>query len=128
MNRCIQIMRQSSLLPPWPKDIVKPIVITGLEALGRGADRMNMVGFAQQVIQTVGVEAFLKTIRPVEFISAMATTFNIEPEAWIKGGDEVAADDQNAQLLAMVEQLGPEAIKAMVAMFQQQQQQGSAPQ
>ena len=56
VNLLMDRMTKQKRLPSIPQDIVHPHVVTGLEALGRGADLAKLVGFVQGAGATLGPE------------------------------------------------------------------------
>lgn len=49
VRRLIFQMQAQSQLPEWPKDTVEPVILTGLEALGREAQVQNVAAALQMV-------------------------------------------------------------------------------
>ena len=56
ITRKIHIMQKNKKLPALPKGMVKPTIVTGLEALGRGNDRQKLVLFLQTLQENLGQE------------------------------------------------------------------------
>ena len=50
LARLIQQMKRAGQIPPWPDGLVEPVVLTGMEALGREQD-VNKVQTALQFLQ-----------------------------------------------------------------------------
>ena len=50
LARLISQMKRNGQLPPWPDGLVEPVVLTGMEALGREQD-VNKVQTALQFLQ-----------------------------------------------------------------------------
>lgn len=115
VQRRIFRLVKSGKLSKLPGDDVKITIVTGFEALGRGNDKTKLVGFIQTLAQTLGPEAVLQYLNPAEFISRLATADGIDTKGLIKTGEEIAAEQQQAQQQRMMESLGPEAVKAMAS-------------
>lgn len=113
--RLMDRMQKDKRLPELPKGVVKPAIVTGLEALGRGHDLNKLQMFGQQVAQ-LGPEAMQYLSIP-ELLSRIATSMNINTDGLIKAEDDVMAQQQAQQKQAMAGELagklGPSAIKAM---------------
>lgn len=100
-------------LPVLPKNAVRPAIVTGLEALGRGNDRDKLVRFLGTLAQSLGQEAIAVYVNVSEAIERLAVADGIDTKNLIKTEEEVAQAQQMAQMQAMVSQLGPNAINAM---------------
>ena len=56
------MLRQAKLLPDLPKNLVRPKIIVGLEALGRASDRMRLMQFLSDFASTLGAETLSRYI------------------------------------------------------------------
>lgn len=120
MNR----MSKDGRLPKLPKGIVKPTIVTGLDALGRGNDAQKLVRFAQTVGQTYGPEALAKYTNVQDFLDRLAAAEGIDTEGLLKTEEDLAAANQQEQQMALVSRLGPEGLRQMGQMAQNQQKAG----
>jgi competence protein ComGC len=113
--RLMDRMEKAKRLPELPKGVVKPAIVTGLEALGRGHDLTKLQQFGQQVAQ-IGPDA-MQYISVSELLSRIATSMNINTDGLIKSDDDVMQERQAAQKQAaateLAGKLGPAGIKAM---------------
>ena len=57
INRLMRVMNKSKRLPKLPEGIVNPVIITGVEALGRGNDLQKLDLFLAGAAQVVGPQA-----------------------------------------------------------------------
>ncbi len=55
LNRKLLVLSRSGQLPKYPKDLVAPTIIAGINALGRGQDRESLTAFIQTIAQTLGL-------------------------------------------------------------------------
>jgi len=76
--RLMDRMTRQKRLPPLPKGVVKPEIVTGLEALGRGHD-LNRYLTLMQVLQPLGPQVIAQYIRPNQYIRLVATSLGIDP-------------------------------------------------
>ena len=124
-SRMARMVREKRL-PPLPGDSVRPSVVTGFDALGRGNDRTKLVEFLQFCAQTLG-ENFLAMVNPHNAVMRLATSIGIDMEGLIKDERTLAAEQaqaqQQAQQQQMLERLGPEALRQFGGMVQNVQQQ-----
>lgn len=112
--RLMDRMTRQKRLPELPKGIVKPAIVTGLEALGRGHDVNKLVQFGQALAQALGPAA-MQYINPQEYISRMATAMMIDPAGLVKTADDIAQEQAQAQQMAMRQQAMDIAGKAAPA-------------
>lgn len=118
VNRRRHMLTRDGRLPELPKDIIKPSIVTGLEALGRGHDRNKLISFFSTLGQTLGPEALQQYVHADEAIARLAVSDGIDPLGLIKTKEEIQAEMQQAQMQQMAQSLGPEAMKQMGAAAQ----------
>ena len=117
VTRLMDVMGKKKTLPKLPKDIVKPVIITGVEALGRGNDLQKLDLFLSGAAQMFGPEVLQQYVMPNEYFTRRATALGIKTEGLIKSSEQLQQEQQAAQQAQqqqmMVEKLGPAGIKAM---------------
>ena len=72
------VLQRNGQLPKLPKDLVRPQIVAGVNALGRGQDRESLIQFITTIAQTMGPEAIAKFIDPDEYIKRLATAQGID--------------------------------------------------
>jgi hypothetical protein len=102
--------------PKLPTDMVKPVVVTGLEAIGRGHDQRNLQAYVKEIIGTLGPELAMRYLKPLELIKRSAAAYGIDTTNLIPTEQEVAQAEQQAMMQSMVGQLGPQAIQQLGGM------------
>jgi hypothetical protein len=107
--RKIAMMTKANKLPKLPSGTVKPTIVTGLEALGRGNDREKLVMFLQTLSQTLGPEAIGKYVNLSDAITRLATADGIDIKGLIKTEEDFQAE-QEAQLQAQQQQMAQEGL------------------
>ena len=107
----INRMTQEKRLPQIPKDIVKPSVVTGIEALGRGADLQRLDTFVQGVGATLGPELLNRYLNVGEYLSRRATALGLVIDGLIKTEEEIQQEMQQQQMQAAAQTMGPEALR-----------------
>jgi hypothetical protein len=128
VTRLMDRMSKKGRLPKLPKDIVKPTVVTGVEALGRGNDLNRLDMFLAGANQVVGPEAVAQYVNVGDYFKRRATALGIETEGLIKSDEELQQQMQQAQQQEMMMKLGAPAVgPAINAMSQQAQQQPQEP-
>ena len=81
-------------MPKLPKDIIRPQIVAGVNALGRGQDREALTMFMQTIAGTVGPEALQKLINPIEAIKRLAAAQGIDVLNLVKTPDEIESDKE----------------------------------
>lgn len=109
-------MEKSRNVPPLPKDMVRPTIVSGMEAIGRGQDQRNLKLFVSEIIQTIGPEMAMKVLNFQELMKRSAASYGIDTEGLILDEQKQAENEQMSQVMALMQQLGPEGIKQLGAM------------
>ena len=68
LNRKLSIFQKTGEIPRIPKGMVKPIIVAGINSLGRGQDVQALGGFLSTIAQTMGPDAIMQYINPDEVI------------------------------------------------------------
>jgi hypothetical protein len=96
VNRLMDRMTRAKRLPPLPKGVVKPAIVTGLEALGRGHD-LNKYMQLLQALQPLGPQVLAQFMNPGDYISRVATSLGIDPAGLVKTEEQMQQEQQMAQ-------------------------------
>ena len=115
LNRKLLVLSRSGQLPKYPKDLVAPTIIAGINALGRGQDRESLTAFIQTIAQTLGPDALMTFINADEAIKRLAAAQGIDVLNLVKSVDdrqaEADAAAQQEQEMAALQQ-APQLLKA----------------
>jgi len=110
LNRKLSIMQRNGQIPKLPKDMVRPTIVAGVNALGRGQDREALTMFMQTIAQTMGPEAISQYINPEEVVKRLATADGIEVLNLVKSAQDIQGEQQQAaqqqQQMEMTKQAG----------------------
>ena len=126
-------LQRSKQIPAVPKNLVKPTIVAGINALGRGQDRDALVQFVTTIAQTMGPQALAQYIKPDEAIKRLAAAQGIDILNLVKTMQELQQEQEQAasmqQQQSLLDQAGqfasspmmdpsknPEATQAMEAM------------
>ena len=112
LNRKLLVMQRSGELPRYPKNLVKPTIVAGINALGRGQDRESLTAFITTIAQTLGPEALMQYLNPDEAIKRLAAAQGIDVLNLVKSMDQ----QQEEQQAAMEQQQEMEMTKQAAAM------------
>lgn len=121
VNRLMDRMQAQKKLPELPKGVIKPSIVTGLEALGRGHD-LTKIGQLFQVVAQLGPQA-LTFINVGDAIQRAANSLGIDSDGLIKSQETIQAEQQQA----MEAQMAQEIVKGGMGMAQQQAAQNQTP-
>jgi len=110
LDRTLLVLQRSNELPKLPKDVIRPAIVAGVNALGRGQDREALTMFVQTIAQTLGPESLMRFINPLEAIKRLAAAQGIDVLNLVKTEQQLAeAKDemmQNQQNQTLLEQAG----------------------
>jgi len=120
-------MSQTNEIPSLPKDSVKPTIITGVEALGRGNDLQKLREFVAEIGNLAQVNPqIVQSLNTQDLIKRIATGLGIDTEGLIKSNEELMQEQeemqaqmQNQQIMGMAEKAIAPAVSGMM-----KQQQG----
>jgi hypothetical protein len=120
VTRLMDRMSKEKRLPKLPKDIVKPTIVTGVEALGRGNDLQKLDLFLAGANQIVGPQAVAEYVNVSDYFKRRATALGIETEGLIKTQEEIQQAMQQAQMMEMAQKLGAPAVAPAINAAQEQ--------
>lgn len=116
-------MTRERRLPKLPKDIVHPSIVTGIEALGRGADLMRLDQFIAGAMQQVGPEILTQFLNMNDYLARRATALGLVTDGLIKSEEQLEAERQQAMQAQMLNQFGPDVMKITADQASQQTEQ-----
>ena len=110
LNRKLSIAQKNGSIPKLPDKLVKPTIVAGVNALGRGQDREALVMFMTTIAQTMGPEAIMKHINQDEYIKRLAASLGVDVLNLTISMQEQQAEEQRqmqqAQQMEMTKQAG----------------------
>ena len=117
LNRKLSVFQKTGEIPKIPDGMVKPIIVAGINALGRGQDVQALGSFLTTIAQTMGPEAIQQYINPDEVIKRLAAAQGIDVLNLVKSVQEIEQEKQQAQEQAMqMEQMKQEPNMAKAPM------------
>ena len=96
LNRKLSIFQKTGEIPRIPKGMVKPIIVAGINSLGRGQDVQALGGFLSTIAQTMGPDAIMQYINPDEVIKRLAAAQGIDVLNLVKSMEERQQEQQQA--------------------------------
>lgn len=132
VNLIIARLEGQGKMPKMPKDTVKPTIVTGMEALGRGQDLNKLAQFLQY-LQPLGPEVIAGNLNIDDYIDRLGASLGIDTNGLIKSAEqkqqeEQAMMEQQQQMMAqqmmgdIASKATPEAMKAVTSAVQQPQE------
>ena len=112
ITRKMAMMEKNKKLPKLPKSGVRPSIITGLEALGRGNDKTKLIEFLTTLNETLGAEAIAKYINVSDAVSRLATSEGIDPKGLVRSEEELAAEAEQQTMEQQQQQLQDASVQA----------------
>lgn len=112
-------MEGKGKLPKLPPQI-RPSIVTGIEALGRGHDLNKLDVFLGGLLKTMGAEAVAQYINVGDYITRRGAAIGIDMNGLVRSDEEIAAAAQQAQMQQMIQTLGPNAVNAVGGLAKEQ--------
>lgn len=97
-------MMAEGKLPKLPKDTLKPQIITGVEALGRGQD-LNKLAIFLQYLQPLGPEVIQSELNLGDYMDRLAASLGIDTNGLIKSQEQRQAEQSEQQQAQMQEMM-----------------------
>lgn len=104
-------MEKEKKLPKLPEGVVEPVIVTGLEALGRGNDLNKLDMFVQGMASVLPPEVLSQYLNIGNYLNRRATSLGINTEGLIKTEEQIAQEQAAAMERQQQQQLTPELIK-----------------
>lgn len=96
-------LRRMRKLPALPKGVVRPVIVTGLEAQGRGQELERLRQFVGEIAQTF--PQALSLLNPDEFVKRVGTALGIDLKGLVKSAQQVQQEQTAAAQAQMMQQL-----------------------
>jgi len=104
INLLLETLTKQGKMPRMPKDSVKPTVVTGIEALGRGQD-LNKLATFLQYLQPLGTEVIASEMNIGDYIDRLAASLGIDTSGLIKSPEQKAQEQMMAQQMQQQQML-----------------------
>lgn len=104
-------MTTAGKIPTLPKGIVKPTIITGLEAIGRSQDLDKLDMFMRDM--TAMGQPALAMLNMEELVKRRAAALGIDIKDLIKTQAQIQQEQQQAQMMQLAQAATPNAVKGI---------------
>lgn len=111
INLLLDTLVKEGKMPKMPKDSVKPTVVTGIEALGRGQD-LNKLATFLQYLQPLGAEVIASEMNLNDYIDRLAASLGIDTSGLIKSAEQKAQEQAMQQQMMQQQMLEQAAMGA----------------
>ena len=108
----LHTMTKSKAIPPLPKEVLHPSIITGMAALGRNADLQRLEMFADFMTRNFGDQAREDYLHPGNVGQRVATALGIDVKGLVRSDDEVQQIQQQRAAQQVSQRTLPAAIQA----------------
>lgn len=102
--RKLDLFMRKGGMKQLPEGLVQPVVSVGLAAVGRGNDLEQTARFMTILQQTLGPEGITTYVNSSELIKRLAAAMGLDIIGLVKTEEELAAEQQQAQQMAMAQQ------------------------
>lgn len=127
VNLLLSKMQKEGKMPKFPKDTLKPQIVTGLEALGRGQD-LNKLNQFLSMLQPLGAEVIASELNISDYLDRLGASLGIDTQGLVKSEEQKMQEQQQQKEMMMQQQqaqmmekgIAP-AVKGMADVVQQGQ-------
>ncbi len=116
VRRIVAILKSRGELD-LPEELLNLRITTGVEGVGRGRDAQALLGFAQGLGAMYGPQALGEILPLRDGAGRLANALGVDTSGFTSQ-EEMDAARQQAQQMAMMQQMGPEVLKQGGAMIQ----------
>lgn len=110
VNTLMHKMSAKGSLPPLPKELIKPTIVTGLDALGRSRELSKLTGALQGLGQLLPPEMLAQYLRIGNLFKLVFANSGVDMDSIIKSEEEVQEAMQQQQQQALLQQAASPAI------------------
>lgn len=103
LNRKLYLLEKKKEIQKIPKGLVRPTIVAGINALGRGQDAESLTRFVGTVAQVFGPEALTKFVDPLEAIKRLAAAQGIDILNLVRTPEQL--DQQTQQAMNMQKEM-----------------------
>ncbi len=125
VNLLMSRMQAERRLPKLPKDKIKPTIVTGLEALGRGNDNERLTGFMNDMAPFA--EQLKGRIKIANLAKRVAASRQIDVKDLFMSDEEYKAEQQQMMQQQLLSQVAPNIVNQGGALLKGAQEQAAQP-
>lgn len=107
----LRTMEASGKIKSLPEGSVKPAIVTGIDAIGRGNDLNKLDSYVAGIQQILGPEMLPQYLNVSEYLRRRGTALALDTDGLVKTEDEVAQQNQQNQTQALAERAAPQVVQ-----------------
>lgn len=95
VRRIMDRLQRSHRLPDLPKDVIKPRIVVGVAALGRGQDMQKITEWATAAQKVLGPEVFAQRVNAGELMARMGAASDLTMKGLIKSDEQLQREQMD---------------------------------
>ena len=115
VSRVMDRLQRTHQLPDMPKGLIKPRIVVGVAALGRGQDMQKLMEWAQVAQQAIGQQEFSQRVNAGEFLARIGAASDISMKGLIKTDEQLQQEAQTATMHQAAIRAAPNIASAAMA-------------
>lgn len=120
VRRLLAQMTKAKKIPPLPDEkTVRVAIVTGIDALGRGHELSRLQSALGLASQILGPESVNEWLNQGEVLTRILTGAGVEKEGLIRSEEDVTQSRNQAQIAALANRVGPQAVQQVGGMAAQ---------
>lgn len=98
VNRLLQQMSSQQKIPTLPKGKIQPLIVTGLEALGRGHEADKLKTLLGDLVGLFTPQVVAQYLSPSAVAQRLGTAYGVSVTDLVKSDEQVAQESQSQQV------------------------------
>lgn len=125
-KRFMALLERKGELPALPTGSVEPMVVTGIDALGRGQDLNRLRGFITDLMNAAQAKPeVVQRVDDSELIQRLANGHGVSTAGLIKSDEQIAQEQAQAQQAAMMQEMVSKGVGPAISAATQAASQGN---
>jgi hypothetical protein len=100
-------------IPKLPREDIRPVITTGMEALGRTHEQARIDQWLAGAVQLFTPQVVSQYISPTEYMSRSGTNYGVDTKGLLLTEDQVAQNQKTAQANQTMQEAIPHIIKGV---------------
>lgn len=115
VRRLLARLQDAGAIPELPEGIIKPSIVVGTAALGRGHDFEKLIRFGDAAKTILGEQEFARRVDAGEWLSRLGAAADISTKGLVLDPDTVTQNDTNAAATEAAVRAAPNIANAAMA-------------
>lgn len=113
ITRVLEDLMNDGRLPELPEALVNPVIVTGLDALGRNADLVKLDTLVGDIF-SLSPEIANQYIDISNYIKRKGAYLRIDTDGLIRTQEQINQSNQKAQMEQMIQQMAPQLLQGVI--------------